>query len=97
MMANDSICARTVLCIQKSSFYKGTLNQGLDKNQVSDKIIQDIQVAYRFQYRFHTGFKYKEGQYIQVSLFFHLLVRYIGIVLSCLHIGFYSWCMLLHR
>ena len=30
-------------------FYKGTRNQGLDKNQVSDKIIQDI-------HRLHTGF-----------------------------------------
>ena len=47
-------------------FYKGTQNQGksgLDKNQVSDKIIQDIQVPYRLQYtrkdntyRFHCSF-----------------------------------------
>ena len=56
-------------------FYKGTQNQGksgLDKNQVSDKIIQDKTI--------HTGSIqvsiqvsiYKERQYIQVSLFFHL-------------------------
>ena len=59
-------------------FYKGTQNQGksgLDKNQVSDKIIQDktihtgsIQVSIQVPYRF----QYKERQYIQVSLFFHL-------------------------
>ena len=53
-------------------FYKGTQNQGksgLDKNQVSDKMIQDKTI--------HTGsiqvpIPIQGKTYIQVSLFFHL-------------------------
>ena len=53
-------------------FYKGTQNQGksgLDKNQVSDKTRQYIQVPYRFEYktyRFHTGLNTRHTGSIQV-------------------------------